>query len=251
MANGNDGASVLIDVGVDIGSSYTSFSEGIKTLIEEINKNPPKIRVELDLSHIKSSSIRSQLEQELSGKGSGGGLTSTIGASTLTKTAEGAKNASDEILRLKNETKSLNTTLNTASKRLSSLDAQLTKVRNPKTRETAISDTTKQLIDLQNKINEINTTTKDISSQYFSLKTDLGGEGATGNNAVYVEQLKNKYLELMNAVELVRAKSTTASAEEIQQVYTLQGEMSSLIMQTRERIVAKQAEALAVVTALK
>ena len=168
MANGNDGASVLIDVGVDIGSSYTSFSEGIKTLIEEINKNPPKIRVELDLSQIKSSSIRSQLEQELGGKGSGGGLTSTIDASTLTKTAEGAKNASDEILRLKNETKSLNTTLNTASKRLSSLDAQLTKVRNPKSGKTAISDTTKQLIDLQNKKNEINTTTKGISSQYLS-----------------------------------------------------------------------------------
>ena len=244
MANGNDGASVLIDVGVDIGSSYTSFSEGIKTLIEEINKNPPKIRVELDLSHIKSSSIKSQLEQELNGRGPGGGLTSTIDASTLTKTADGAKNASDEILRLKNETKSLNTTLSTASKRLSSFDAQLTKVRNPKTGETSISDTTKQLIDLQNKIREINTTTKGITKQYFGLKTALGGEGATGDNATDVERLKNKYLELMNAVELVRAKSSTASAEEIQQIYILQGEMSTLISQIQERISAEQEAAV-------
>lgn len=242
MANGNDGASVLIDVGVDIGSSYTSFSEGIKTLVEEINKNPPKIRVELDLSHIKSSSIKSQLEQELNGRGSRGSLTSTIDASTLTKTAEGAKNASDEILRLKNETKSLNTTLNTASKRLSSFDAQLTKVRNPKTGETSISDTTKQLIDLQNKIREINTTTKGITTQYFGLKTDLGGEAATGDSAVYVEQLKNKYLELMNAVELVRVKNATASAEEIQQVYALQGEMDTLIAQIREKIATEEQE---------
>lgn len=243
MANGNDGASVLIDVGVDVESSYTSFSGGIEKLIKEINKNPPKIRVELDLSHIKSSSIKSQLEQVLNGKGSGRGLTSTIDTSTLTKTAEGAKSASDEILRLKNETRSLNTTLNTASKRLSSLDAQLTKVRNPKTGETAISDTTKQLIDLQNKIKEINTTTKGITAQYFGLKTALGGEGATGDNAIDVERLKNKYLELMNAVELVRAKNATASAEEIQQVYVLQGEMDTLIAQIREKIATEEQEA--------
>lgn len=251
MANGNDGASVLIDVGVDIGSSYTSFSEGIKTLIEEINKNPPKIRVELDLGQIKSSSIRSQLEQELNGRGSGGKLASTIDASTLTKTAEGVKSASDEILRLKNETKSLNTTLNTASKRLSSLGAELTKVRNPKTGETSISDTTKQLIDLQNKMKEIAGTNKSLSTQYFGLKSNLGGEAATGQNAIDVEALKNKYLELAKAFEFVKVKGASASAEELQNVYNLQGEMGKLISQVKERMVAEKDAAAAAAAADK
>ena len=53
----------------------------------------------------------------------------------------------------------------------------------------------------------------------------------------------------MNAVELVRAKNATASAEEIQQVYTLQGEMNTLIAQIRERIAVDQQSMIAKVQA--
>lgn len=242
MANGNDGANVYIDIGVDVESSYTLFKQGLDALVAKFAGDPPKIKVELDLSAIKTSSMRAQIEKELSGKTSSGKVSSVIDSEALTKAAEGAKNASDEISRLKTETQGFNSTLNTASKRLDAFNTKLTQIKNSKTGETAISQATKQLIDLQAKINEINSTNAGIKKQYFGLKSDLGGEAATGQNAEYVEQLKNKYLELMNVVELVKTKGASASAEEIQNIYNLQGETEKLIAKIQEKIVTEQQE---------
>ena len=242
MANSN--ADFLLSVGINHETSLTEMQKGIQSIVERLNANPPKIKVEFDIDQASVTRLRSQIESMLESGGLGGKTTHTDNLS-FTQTATNAQKAADEISKLKAETNSLGTAVDRTSKRLETMADKLRDIRNPKSEGTAISETVKQLTDLTARIKEINGTNSGLSKQYYVLKSALGGENATGQNATDVELLKNKYLELINAVELLKGKRLVASQEEIQQVYTLQGEMGNLIAQINERIAVEQKAALA------
>ena len=235
----NTNADFLLLVGVDTGTSVSVMQEGIQSIVDSLNDNPPKIKVEFDIGETSVNRLRSQVEDILK-RGGLSGKTASVDTSSLTQTGTEAQKAAEEITRLKSETSALSSVVDRASKRLDTMAGKLKDIRNPKSGETAISETTKQLIDLSAKIKEIDGTNSGLAKQYHGLKSALGGESATGQNATDVELLKNKYLELMNAVELLRAKKTTAAQEEVQQIYTLQGELGSLIAKTHKRITVEQ-----------
>lgn len=235
----NTNSDFLLLVGVDPEASLSGMQKGIAKIVELLDANPPKIKVEFDETSI--TRMRSQIEDLLKNSGTGaGGKTVSVDTSSLTQTGTEAQKAAEEIIRLKSETSALGSVVDRASKRLDTMAGKLKDIRNPKSGETAISETTKQLIDLSAKIKEIDGTNSGLAKQYHGLKSALGGESATGQNAADVELLKNKYLELTKTVDLLRAKKATATQEDIQQIYTLQGELGNLIATTRQRIAAEQ-----------
>ncbi len=235
----NTSADFLLSVGINHETSLTEMQKGIQSIVEILDANPPKIKVEFDTSGTEITRLRKQVEDILKISRLGG-KTASVDASSLTQTGTEAQKATEEISKLKSETSALSSAVDRASKRLDTMAGKLRDVRSSKSGETAISETTKQLIDLSAKIKEINGTNLGLSKQYNALKSTLGGESATGQNAAEVELLKNKYIELTKAVDLLRAKKATATQEDIQQIYTLQGELGNLIAKTRERITLEQ-----------
>lgn len=240
----NTSADFLLSVGINHETSLTEMQKGIQSIVEILDANPPKIKVEFDTSETEITRLRKQVEDILK-IGRLGGRTASVDTSSLTQTGTEAQKATEGIAKLKSETSALSSVVDRASKRLDTMAGKLRDVRSSKSGETAISETTKQLIDLSAKIKEINGTNLGLSKQYNALKSTLGGESATGQNAAEVELLKNKYIELTKAVDLLRAKKATATQEDIQQIYTLQGELGNLIATTRERITAEQEVAAA------
>lgn len=235
----NSDADFLLSVGINPETSLSGMRQGIREIVKSLDANPPKIKVEFDIDQASVTRLRSQIESMLESGGLGGKTTHTDNLS-FTQTATNAQKAADEISKLKAETNSLGTAVDRTSKRLETMADKLRDIRNPKSGGAAISETVKQLTDLTARIKEISGTNSGLSKQYYALKGALGGENATGQNATDVELLKNKYLELTNAVELLRTKKATAAQEDIQQIYTLQGELGGLIAKTRERIATEQ-----------
>lgn len=88
-------------------------------------------------------------------------------------------------------------------------------------------------------LKEINTTNANITSAYKKLSANLGGGAATGQNATDLDALREKYVELQNAVEDLRNTKSTATEEDINNIYRLQTEMQKLINTTNERVNAE------------
>jgi hypothetical protein len=102
--------------------------------------------------------------------------------------------------------------------------------------QSATQGATASAAELKATLKEIDATSSAISSSYKSIKKELGGESATGENTEKVSVLKQKYIELTTAIETLRLKKDTASKEDIQNVYLLQGEMGKLLSITKEQI---------------
>lgn len=244
----NNNSDFLLLVGVDPEASLSGMQEGIQRIVDRLNATPPKIKAEFDESSI--TKMRSQIEDLLKNIGAGG-KTVSVDTSSLAQTGTEAQKAAEKVAGLKSETEGLKATADDVSKQLDTMATKLNNVQSSKSGNNAISETTKQLTDFLARIREINGTNTGLSRQYNALKGTLGGESATGQNATDVELLKNKYLELMNAVELLRTKKASATQEDIQQIYTLQGELGNLIAKTRERITTEQEAAAATQNAAK
>lgn len=54
-------ADFLLSVGVDVGLSYTQMQSDISTLVSQLNGNPPKIKVALDLDSATTNQLRTQI----------------------------------------------------------------------------------------------------------------------------------------------------------------------------------------------
>jgi TP901 family phage tail tape measure protein len=107
-----------------------------------------------------------------------------------------------------------------------------------------ISNSAKQavlsLTEVDSKLKEIAATNSFVSAEYRRLKQELGSEAATGESAQAVQALKEKYTELLLAVENVRANRNQATQEDIQNIYNLQGEMERLLTTQREIVNASK-----------
>lgn len=92
-------------------------------------------------------------------------------------------------------------------------------------------------------LKEISITNSTISLSYKNLSKTLGGATATGQNATDLKAMKEKYLELQNAVETLRASKASATQEDINNIYRLQSGMQNLITSTQKRIQSAEAGA--------
>ena len=68
-------------------------------------------------------------------------------------------------------------------------------------------------------LKEINATNTSITASYRNLSKVLGGSMATGQNASDLGAMKSKYLELQNAVESLRTSKSSATQEDINNIY--------------------------------
>lgn len=91
-------------------------------------------------------------------------------------------------------------------------------------------------------LKEIQATNANITSAYKSLQKTLGGSTATGQNASDLNAMKSKYIELQEAVTRLKSLKSSATQEDINNVYKLQADMQNLISKTQQRVaVEKQA----------
>lgn len=56
-------ADFLLSVGVDVGLSYDQMQKDISNLVSQLNSNPPKIKVELDIGNTTIDNLRTQIEE--------------------------------------------------------------------------------------------------------------------------------------------------------------------------------------------
>ena len=103
-----------------------------------------------------------------------------------------------------------------------------------------ISDITQQAVNLSAIIKEIETTNSVITSSYKSIGNALGGASATGSNAQELGAIKQKYIELVSAVNQLKESKASATQEDINNVYRLQSETDGLIRGVRDRINAEK-----------
>lgn len=74
------------------------------------------------------------------------------------------------------------------------------------------------------------------------MQKTLGGSTATGQNASDLNAMKSKYIELQEAVTRLKSLKSSATQEDINNVYKLQADMQNLISKTQQRVaVEKQA----------
>ena len=201
-------ADFLLSVGVDVGLSYDEMRKGIEQVVSRLNANPPKVKLGLDIDNASVDKFRTQVTQITSQLANLGGNV-TVGAG-------GVNSAAVENV-----------------------------VKQIREANTELSDTANRLNIIKATLAEIQTTNNTITSAYKNLKTALGGENATGQNATDLEILKQKYIELMAAVEALRTAKGTATQEDINNVYALQANMQMLIGDINDRIIAEHEAAAA------
>lgn len=74
------------------------------------------------------------------------------------------------------------------------------------------------------------------------MQKTLGGSTATGQNASDLNAMKSKYIELQEAVTRLKSLKSSATQEDVNNVYKLQADMQNLISKTQQRVaVEKQA----------
>jgi TP901 family phage tail tape measure protein len=208
-------ADILLTVGVDTSLSYAEFQAGITSLVSQVNANPPKIKLKFDDSSL--SSMRKQIESMTKAATSAGSLTRLNG---YTQTNSGIWLKDTAAIKANTQAKTSN-----ANASRQAADAA-------KAQATAISGSLK----------EIQTTNANITSAYKSLQKTLGGSTATGQNASDLNAMKSKYIELQEAVTRLKSLKSSATQEDINNVYKLQADMQNLISKTQQRVaVEKQA----------
>lgn len=208
-------ADILLTVGVDTSLSYAEFQAGITSLVAQVNANPPKIKLKFDDSSL--SSMRKQIESMTKAATSAGSLTRLNG---YTQTNSGIWLKDTAAIKANTQAKTSN-----ANASRQAADAA-------KAQATAISGSLK----------EIQATNANITSAYKSLQKTLGGSIATGQNASDLNAMKSKYIELQEAVTRLKSLKSSATQEDINNVYKLQADMQNLISKTQQRVaVEKQA----------
>lgn len=208
-------ADILLTVGVDTSLSYAEFQAGITSLVAQVNANPPKIKLKFDDSSL--SSMRKQIESMTKAAASAGSLTRLNG---YTQTNSGIWLKDTAAIKANTQAKTSN-----ANASRQAADAA-------KAQATAISGSLK----------EIQATNANITSAYKSLQKTLGGSTATGQNASDLNAMKSKYIELQEAVTRLKSLKSSATQEDINNVYKLQADMQNLISKTQQRVaVEKQA----------
>lgn len=208
-------ADILLTVGVDTSLSYAEFQAGITSLVAQVNANPPKIKLKFDDSSL--SSMRKQIESMTKAATSAGSLTRLNG---YTQTNSGIWLKDTAAIKANTQAKTSN-----ANASRQAADAA-------KAQATAISGSLK----------EIQATNANITSAYKSLQKTLGGSTATGQNASDLNAMKSKYIELQEAVTRLKSLKSSATQEDINNVYKLQADMQNLISKTQQRVaVEKQA----------
>lgn len=208
-------ADILLTVGVDTSLSYAEFQAGITSLVAQVNANPPKIKLKFDDSSL--SSMRKQIESMTKAAASAGSLTKLNG---YTQTNSGIWLKDTAAIKANTQAKTSN-----ANASRQAADAA-------KAQATAISGSLK----------EIQATNANITSAYKSLQKTLGGSTATGQNASDLNAMKSKYIELQEAVTRLKSLKSSATQEDINNVYKLQADMQNLISKTQQRVaVEKQA----------
>ena len=208
-------ADILLTVGVDTSLSYAEFQAGITSLVAQVNANPPKIKLKFDDSSL--SSMRKQIESMTKAAASAGSLTRLNG---YTQTNSGIWLKDTAGIKTNNQAKTSN-----ANASRQAADAA-------KAQATAISGSLK----------EIQATNANITSAYKNLQKTLGGSTATGQNASDLNAMKSKYIELQEAVTRLKSLKSSATQEDINNVYKLQADMQNLISKTQQRVaVEKQA----------
>lgn len=211
-------ADFLLSVGVDVGLSYDQMQKDISTLVSQLNSNPVRIKVGLDIDNATITKLREQITTL-------NGAFNTSGAGSMSGAVSG----------IAKEMQTASAAVSTANKNLKTTEARLNVVKAS--------------------LAEIQRTNATINNEYAKLKNALGGENATGQNAADVALMKQKYIEYQAAVEQVRATKATATQEDITNIYRLQAEMQTLMATIRERIVleaesAQAAEASAAAAAM-
>lgn len=211
-------ADFLLSVGVDVGLSYDQMQKDISTLVSQLNSNPVRIKVGLDIDNATITKLREQITTL-------NGAFNTSGAGSMSGAVSG----------IAKEMQTASAAVSTANKNLKTTEARLNVVKAS--------------------LAEIQRTNATINNEYAKLKNALGGENATGQNAADVALMKQKYIEYQAAVEQVRATKATATQEDITNIYRLQAEMQTLMATIRERIVleaesAQAAEAAAAAAAM-
>lgn len=208
-------ADILLTVGVDTSLSYAEFQAGITSLVAQVNANPPKIKLKFDDSSL--SSMRKQIESMTKAAASAGSLTKLNG---YTQTNSGIWLKDTAAIKANTQAKTSN-----ANASRQAADAA-------KAQATAISGSLK----------EIQATNANITSAYKNLQKTLGGSTATGQNASDLNAMKSKYIELQEAVTRLKSLKSSATQEDINNVYKLQADMQNLISKTQQRVaVEKQA----------
>lgn len=208
-------ADILLTVGVDTSLSYAEFQAGITSLVSQVNANPPKIKLKFDDSSL--SSMRKQIESMTKAAASAGSLTKLNG---YTQTNSGIWLKDTAAIKANTQAKTSN-----ANASRQAADAA-------KAQATAISGSLK----------EIQATNANITSAYKNLQKTLGGSTATGQNASDLNAMKSKYIELQEAVTRLKSLKSSATQEDINNVYKLQADMQNLISKTQQRVaVEKQA----------
>lgn len=208
-------ADILLTVGVDTSLSYAEFQAGITSLVAQVNANPPKIKLKFDDSSL--SSMRKQIESMTKAAASAGSLTRLNG---YTQTNSGIWLKDTAAIKANTQAKTSN-----ANASRQAADAA-------KAQATAISGSLK----------EIQATNANITSAYKNLQKTLGGSIATGQNASDLNAMKSKYIELQEAVTRLKSLKSSATQEDINNVYKLQADMQNLISKTQQRVaVEKQA----------
>lgn len=206
-------ADILLTVGVDTSLSYAEFQAGITSLVAQVNANPPKIKLKFDDSSL--SSMRKQIESMTKAAASAGSLTRLNG---YTQTNSGIWLKDTAAIKANTQAKTSN-----ANASRQAADAA-------KAQATAISGSLK----------EIQATNANITSAYKSLQKTLGGSTATGQNASDLNAMKSKYIELQEAVTRLKSLKSSATQEDINNVYKLQADMQNLISKTQQRVVVEK-----------
>lgn len=208
-------ADILLTVGVDTSLSYAEFQAGITSLVSQVNANPPKIKLKFDDSSL--SSMRKQIESMTKAAASAGSLTKLNG---YTQTNSGIWLKDTAAIKANTQAKTSN-----ANASRQAADAA-------KAQATAISGSLK----------EIQATNANITSAYKNLQKTLGGSTATGQNASDLNAMKSKYIELQEAVTRLKSLKSSATQEDVNNIYKLQADMQNLISKTQQRVaVEKQA----------
>lgn len=86
----NTSADFLLSVGINHETSLTEMQKGIQSIVEILDANPPKIKVEFDTSETEITRLRKQVEDILK-IGRLGGRTASVDTSSLTQTGTEAQ----------------------------------------------------------------------------------------------------------------------------------------------------------------
>ena len=80
-------ADFLLSVGVDVGLSYDQMQKDISTLVSQLNSNPPKIKVGLDIDSAAVANFRTQVAEITKSLGGLGGVTTTSATASSASSA--------------------------------------------------------------------------------------------------------------------------------------------------------------------